>query len=207
MPDLAIGLMSGTSCDGVSSALISFQANHFKIIASQTTVYPFSFMQRLKNSSRLSIAEISLLNMELGERFASAVLRLLRKTKTPARNISVIGSHGHTVYHGPTDMMPSTLQLGESSVISHRTGIRVVSNFRARDIAAGGEGAPLVPYFDKAFFGKGAARILLNLGGIANITLTGRNIKTLSNAIGAKVGKGCKNIQRGFLKMAAEYIS
>jgi anhydro-N-acetylmuramic acid kinase len=114
----------------------------------------------------------------LGEQFARAALRLLRAAKVAATRVEVIGSHGHTIYHGPRDAVPSTLQIGAPSVIAQRIGVPVVADFRPRDMAAGGEGAPLVPYFDEAFFGGGPARALQNLGGIANVTIVGRGIPT-----------------------------
>jgi anhydro-N-acetylmuramic acid kinase len=118
--------------------------------------------------------------MELGEQFARAARRLLRAAKTPPARVAVIGSHGHTVYHGPDDPVRSTLQIGEPAVIAERTGIAVVAQFRPRDLAAGGQGAPLVPYFDEAFFGGGPARALQNLGGIANVTRLGRGLEPLA---------------------------
>ena len=98
----------------------------------------------------------------------------------PPQRVRVIGSHGHTVYHGPRDKIASTLQIGEPAVVAERTGIPVVADFRVRDIAAGGEGAPLVPAFDAAFFGAGAPRALLNIGGIANVTVVGDGIEPIA---------------------------
>ena len=180
MAHLAIGLMSGTSCDGVSAALARFQGRTVQVLAERTTPFPARLARRLRRSSSLSIPELSSLNMELGEQFARAALRLLRAAKVSPGRIAVIGSHGHTVHHGPRDPVPSTLQIGEASVIAERTGISVVANFRQRDLAAGGEGAPLVPYFDEAFFGGGPPRALQNIGGIANVTLVGRGVEPLA---------------------------
>jgi anhydro-N-acetylmuramic acid kinase len=114
--------------------------------------------------------------MELGEQFARSALHLLKTARVSPRRIEVIGSHGHTIYHGPRDTVPSTLQIGEPAVIAQRTGIAIVANFRPRDIAAGGEGAPLVPCFDEAFFGGRAVRAMQNIGGIANVAIVGRGI-------------------------------
>ena len=177
---LALGLMSGTSCDGVSAALARFQGRTLRVLAERTTPYPQRLARRLRQGPQLRAAEIASLNVELGERFASAALGLLRRARVSTKRVAVIGSHGHTLYHGPGDAIPSTLQIGEPAVIAQRTGIPVVANFRPRDLAAGGEGAPLIPFFDKAFFGNGPVRALQNLGGIANVTVVGKGFSTLA---------------------------
>jgi len=180
MPHLAVGLMFGTSCDGVSAAVARFYGRRVRVIAERTTPYPAVLRRRLARAGALSAAEISSLNMELGRLFARATLQLLRAARVAPSRVTVIGSHGHTVYHGPDDPVPSTLQLGDPAVIAQRTGIATVGGFRTRDIAAGGQGAPLVPYFDEAFFGHGPARALQNIGGIANVTLVGDGIDTIA---------------------------
>ncbi len=172
--------MSGTSCDGISAALVRFQGRTLQVLAERTRPYPQRLARLLRRGPSLSAAQVSSLNMALGEQFARTALRLLRAAKVPPRRVQVIGSHGHTIYHGPRDAVPSTLQIGEPAVIAERTGLPVVAQFRPRDIAAGGEGAPLVPYFDEAFFGGGPCRALQNLGGIANVTLVGRGVQTLA---------------------------
>jgi anhydro-N-acetylmuramic acid kinase len=172
--------MSGTSCDGVSAALVRFHGRSLRVLAESTRPYPAAFSQTLRTSDQLTAPALSALNMELGERFADAALRLLRSARVPAGRIRVIGSHGHSVYHGPRDRVPSTLQLGAPAVIAERTGRPVVADFRARDVAAGGVGAPLVPAFDEAFFGGSAPCALQNIGGIANVTVVGRGVRTLA---------------------------
>ena len=180
MGAVAMGLMSGTSCDGISAALAQFHGRTIHVIAQRTNPYSRTLTHLLRRGPCLRAAELSALNMALGERFAQAALRLLRAARVPARRVTVIGSHGHTIYHGPDDPIRSTLQLGEPAVIAQRTGLPVVADFRMRDLAAGGEGAPLVPYFDAAFFGGGPVRALQNLGGIANVTVVGRTIRPLA---------------------------
>ena len=180
MTDFALGLMSGTSCDGVSAALGRFQGRRLAVVAECTSPYPVALRQRLQRGPALTAREMSSLHMELGERFARAAHRVLRAAHIAARRVTVIGSHGHTIYHGPKDPVPSTLQIGSPAVIAQRTGIPVVADFRSRDLAAGGEGAPLVPYFDEALFGHGPIRALQNLGGIANVTVVGRGVATLA---------------------------
>ncbi len=177
---LAVGLMSGTSCDGISAALVRIDGRRVQVLAHRTTDYPDPLRKRLAAGQHLTAQDLSALTMELGERFAQAALGLLRRSRMAARRIAVIGSHGHTLYHGPRDRVPSTLQIGEPAVIAERTGIPVMANFRARDVAAGGEGAPLVPYFDEAVFGGGPIRALQNLGGIANVTVVGRRVTPLA---------------------------
>ncbi len=180
MAKLALGLMSGTSCDGISAALVRIQGRSVRVLAHRTTAYPARIARLLARSASLKTPELSALNVTLGERFAHAARVLLRAARCSSARITVIGSHGHTVYHGPRDPVPSTLQLGEPSVIAHRTGIPVVADFRPHDLAAGGEGAPLVPYFDEAVFGGGPVRALQNIGGIANVTVVGRGLRPIA---------------------------
>ncbi len=177
---LAVGLMSGTSADGISAALVRFENRRFRIIAYRTQAYSPSFSATLRRGPTLSAREVSHLHVALGEKLAQASLSLLHSVKVAPERVTVIGSHGHTLYHGPKDRIASTFQIGEPAIIAHRTGIAVVANFRTRDIAAGGEGAPLVPYFDKVFFGLGPPRALQNIGGIANVAVVGQNLKTLA---------------------------
>jgi anhydro-N-acetylmuramic acid kinase len=177
---LAVGLMSGTSCDGVSAALASFSGRRVRVLAEQTTPYPAALRRKLLRAAALPAAELSSLHAQLGELFARAAQRVLRTARASAARVEVIGSHGHTVYHGPDDPVPSTLQIGDPAVIAQRSGIPTVGDFRTRDIEAGGQGAPLIPYFDDAFFGRGPARALQNLGGIANVTFVGAGLRVLA---------------------------
>jgi len=177
---LTMGLMSGTSCDGISAALVGFQGRTFRLLAYQTVPYPKPLAELLRRAHELSVRGAAQVNLLLGELLASAALRLLRRSRVPAQTVFVIGSHGHTVYHGPTDAIPCTLQLGEPAIIAERTGRPVVANFRMRDVAAGGQGAPLVPFFDQFFFGQGPVRAMQNIGGIANVTVVGRRVKPIA---------------------------
>lgn len=167
---LALGLMSGTSADGLSLALGEFQERKFRLVDYRTVAYPSLLSKRITGALELKTAELSLLNFELGRFFAAQTAHFLETTKIPANKVRVIGSHGQTVYHGPNDHPANTLQIGEASLIAEKTGIPVVADFRPRDMAAGGEGAPLMPFFDDYFFSEDYGRALQNIGGIANVT-------------------------------------
>ena len=166
---LAIGLMSGTSADGVTAALVEFRRGTVKVLRCRT--YPFApaLRQRVLAALRLSVPELSRLNFELGEAFARAALRVKGRSR-----VVVIGSHGQTVWHGPEADPPNTLQIAEPALIAERTGIPVAADFRTRDMAAGGQGAPLVPAFDEYLFSRGPLRCLQNIGGIGNVSVAGQ---------------------------------
>jgi anhydro-N-acetylmuramic acid kinase len=158
--------MSGTSLDGIDVAIVKIHGRHIETLGFQTTPYRASLRERILACAELGGAHlISQLNFELGELYAKAALRAISRFG----RVELIGCHGQTVYH---EGRHHTLQLGEAAVIAERTGAPVVSNFRARDIAAGGEGAPLVPFVDYLLFRRAnRTRIALNIGGIANITV------------------------------------
>lgn len=168
--------MSGTSADGVSAALGRFHAHEFKLIGYLTQPYPPDIAEKIRWGGALPARDVSLLNVRLGEIFSQAALKLLKKHKIKPENVAVIGSHGQTIYHGPNDVMRNTFQIADPATIAERTGIPVASHFRQRDIAVGGEGAPLIPYFDQFFYGNGPVRALLNIGGIANVTIVGKGV-------------------------------
>ena len=162
------GIMSGTSLDGIDVALVEIRGSgHVRTIGFQSTPYPPRLRKELLAVSNAAThtAAISRLHFELGEQYARAALRAMGRFGRAA----LIGCHGQTIFH---EGRHSTLQIGEPAVIAERTGIPVVANFRARDIAAGGEGAPLVPYADYLLFRHPRrARTALNIGGIANVTV------------------------------------
>lgn len=172
----AIGLMSGTSADGVSAVIASFKGRTFELEAFENYPYPSQLRKKVLNALQLKTPELAHLHSELGSFFAQAALRTMRKQK----KIQVIGSHGQTVYHAPRHKFPVTLQIGDPSVIAERTGVPVASDFRSLDVASGGEGAPLIPFFDEYFFGGCPVRALQNIGGIANVTVVGKGVKTLA---------------------------
>ncbi len=166
-----MGLMSGTSLDGVSTALVRLTADPpgAKLVAFRQE--PYGAAERgaiIDAMARGTPRDLAFLHVALGERFAGAVLSLLAEAKISPKDLLFIASHGQTVWHEPGR---ATLQLGDAAVIAERIGARVVSDFRARDVAAGGQGAPLVPLADVMLFGhEERGRLLLNLGGMANFT-------------------------------------
>lgn len=170
--------MSGTSADGVSAAVASFQGKSFKFLGLVHHPYPADVFKKIRDGGALKTSDLSALNVVLGELFAEAALKLLKKYHLTTKDVACIGSHGQTIYHGPTDAVKNTLQIGDPAVIAERTGVTVVSHFRQRDVAAGGQGAPLIPYFDHYFYGDGPVRAFQNIGGIANVTVVGKGVST-----------------------------
>ncbi len=150
-----VGLMSGTSGDGVDAALVDITGRDRSLkartLAAHTLAYPRSLQQRILSASVSgTVADVCHLNALLGEWFANAALHVIRQAKLQPSNVALIGSHGQTVHHLPHGIhapgvgaIRSTLQIAEPAVIAERTGITTVANFRSRDIAAGGQGAPL----------------------------------------------------------------
>src|SRR3989338_4987891 len=180
MKRIAIGLMSGTSMDGIDAAVVEIhrrgRTRTIKALGFVTVPYPAGVRKRLldvtKTPNSLSrLSEISALNFTIGEHFAAAALKAMRQSGLTPGQIDLIGSHGQTVGHFPQAGVPSTLQLGEPAVIAHRTGVTTVADFRPADIAVGGEGAPLTPYVHYLLFRhERKSRAIHNLGGISNLT-------------------------------------
>ncbi len=175
-----VGLMSGTSADGVDAAVVEVSSRKVSLLAFDTFAYPAALRRQILGLCRPESArldDICHYNFVLGEVFADAVLKLCSKSGISSDTIALIGTHGQTIYHQPGGRrygrrtIRSTLQISEPSVIAQRTGITTVADFRPRDMAAGGEGAPLVPYADYILFKHGKlARAVQNIGGIANVT-------------------------------------
>jgi len=175
---LYLGLISGTSADGIDVALVHFQDGKPRLRAGYVHPWPVSLRTRMlalaQAESSIDLDTFGRLDVEIGECFADAALTLLKRNNIPATTIRAIGSHGQTVRHRPGGKYPFTLQIGDPAVIAERCGIDVVADFRRADIAAGGQGAPLVPAVHAALLSTpGQTRIVLNLGGIANITVLG----------------------------------
>lgn len=181
---LAIGLMSGTSLDGVDAILVKIENEKYCPLKFITLPYDKNFKQRiLKNTSDFTakLSEISSLNFELGYKFVKAIDLLLLNTGFKYKDIDFVASHGQTIWHDPNgnkceNAVPSTLQIGEPSVIAYKTGIKTISNFRTMDVAAGGEGAPLVPFSEYLLYRDSQKNIVLqNIGGISNLTFLSKN--------------------------------
>ena len=172
---LFIGLISGTSMDAVDAALVAFGGGGATIVATRSAPIPDGMKRELHALAQdPSGAAVRFWHADarLGSMFASAALDLLESAGVDAREVTAIGSHGQTVYHAPEATPPCTVQLGDPNVIAERTGITTVADFRRRDMAAGGEGAPLAPGFHRAMFSApGVERGILNLGGIANLSV------------------------------------
>lgn len=178
---LAVGLMSGTSLDGIDAALIRLGPGERDIatLATHHRPYTAGVREELARIARdeASPSTLCRAGVALAELHQEAVRHLLEIADVSASRVSVIGFHGQTVFHGPQPAhslgrpVRATLQIGDPAVLAERCGIAVVSNFRARDMAAGGEGAPLVPFVDWLLFADPQrGRVLLNIGGIANVT-------------------------------------
>jgi anhydro-N-acetylmuramic acid kinase len=204
--------MSGTSVDGVDAALVRLSGPpdepRVRLLAFVTLPYPPEVRQwimRVGAGEQTTAGEVSQLNFLLGELFAKAALRACRLAHVPPRRVSVIGSHGQTIYHqgalrrgawpcAPTRLEhpagPNTLQIAEPAVIAERTGAPVVADFRTADVAAGGQGAPLVPMVDYLLLrDRQKGTVALNIGGIANVTVLQADAKPL-DVFGFDTGPG-----------------
>jgi anhydro-N-acetylmuramic acid kinase len=184
-PLLILGMMSGTSADGIDAALAHISGAppelNAKLLNHTSVSFPAALRKeilRFAEQQPISAGELSQLNFRLGEIYAEAALTACKRFHIASRKIALIGNHGQTVFHqGPPvpylgRPTASTLQIGEPSVIAARTGITTVADFRPADIALGGQGAPLVPYADYVLYRHGKlGRVSLNLGGIANVTV------------------------------------
>ncbi len=172
---LYLGLISGTSADGIDAALCSFESSP-RLHAALTHPYPHDLHARIlelaQGDGATTLDEIGALDARIGACFAQAALALLERTKIDAQEVRAIGSHGQTLRHRPYANPRFTLQLGDPNLITERLGITTVADFRRADFAAGGQGAPLLPVFHAALFARAGEAIgVLNLGGIANLTV------------------------------------
>ncbi len=174
-PALYLGLISGTSADAIDVALASFTGTP-RLLTGRALAYPPALRTQVldlaRSTAALDLDALGALDVALGHAFAEAAATLLDHAGVPATAVRAIGLHGQTIRHRPTGAHPFTLQLGDPNVIAERTGILTVADFRRRDVAAGGQGAPLVPAFHAALLrDPRETRAALNLGGIANLTL------------------------------------
>ena len=175
--NLIMGLMSGTSADGLSIALCEVSGRSLAVQAFGNYPYSAALQARLIAAKDLRAPELSALNFELGRLWAGMVKTFCRRHRVAYKSVAVIGSHGQTVWHAPGEK-GHTLQIGEASFIAEETGRPVVCDFRPADMAAGGEGAPLIPFMDEYLFGRGCPVALQNIGGVGNIAFAGKGVKT-----------------------------
>lgn len=170
-----VGLISGTSMDAIDAALIETDGQSLRLLAGHSHPWPPQLIAEIRDLARSahgSLDALCRLDALAGESFAAAATELLRRASLAGADISAIGSHGQTVRHRPDADPAFTLQIGDANRIAERCGITTVADFRRRDLAAGGEGAPLVPAFHAAILGDANEnRVVLNIGGIANITV------------------------------------
>lgn len=182
----AVGLMSGTSLDGIDAALVEIRGNYtdtvLKLIGYINMEMPRNIKDEIKTACSIEDSSSILvcsLNFKLGYLFSSAVKEVCNKYEFPLEKLDFIASHGQTIYHIPSaydNFARSTLQIGEPSIIAYETNTTVISNFRVMDIAAGGQGAPLVPFSEFMLYGsKDKNRVLQNIGGVGNVTVIPKN--------------------------------
>jgi anhydro-N-acetylmuramic acid kinase len=180
-PKLVLGLMSGTSADAIEVALARISPTQRQLLNHTSIKFPPALQKeilRVAEQQPISAGDLSQLNFRMGEVFAEAALTACRRFRVRPRKLTLIGSHGQTIFHQgqPAKYLgratASTLQIGEPAIIAARTGITTIADFRPADIALGGQGAPLVPYADYLLYRHPKlGRVCLNLGGIANVTV------------------------------------
>jgi len=199
--ELIIGLMSGTSVDGIDAALVGFQSQHrLQVVATLFIPYSADLKQRInrlaQTKSGLDMSEVDSVDTELAELYADTCISLIQQTqeKFPGINhasISAISNHGQTVRHEPNADPPYSVQLGNTQTIANLTRIKTIGQFRQGDLAAGGQGAPLMPAFHNAILGQEDPKaLILNIGGIANITQLNVHPAAATGPIGFDTGPG-----------------
>ncbi len=189
-----ISLMSGTSIDSIDACYVRiFDDLTFKVISNYSLSYPEGIRAKLLElaNGRGTVKEVCLMNFAVGEMFAKCVNELLKKFNIKKEEIDFISTHGQTICHMPElqDIgeykTRGTLQIGDISVISQLTGIMTIGDFRPKDMASGGQGAPLVPFADKILFGTGKNRLIQNIGGISNVTVLSKDCEIFAFDNGA----------------------
>ena len=177
--DYYIGLISGTSIDGVDCVLVQFNGDQPKLIATHSEPIELGLREnilQLCGGKNINLELYGNTDVAIGQLFAKAALTLLANEDIERTAVRAIGSHGQTVFHHPQGDTPFTLQIGDPNSIAHLTGITTIADFRRRDMAAGGEGAPLAPLLHRNCFQSASTdRVVLNVGGIANITVLNKD--------------------------------
>ncbi len=174
-----LGLMSGTSMDAIDAALVDFNVSPLRIFATSATAFDLELKRRIANildsADSVPLDEVGQIDVELARAFSQAALTLVRDAGLSTGRVTAIGSHGQTLRHCPDLPTPFTWQIGDPNTLTELTDITVVADFRRRDVAAGGQGAPLLPVFhDQVFRSDDEDRVIANLGGIANVTVLRR---------------------------------
>jgi anhydro-N-acetylmuramic acid kinase len=173
-------MMSGTSMDAIDAVIVDFRAKPLRIIAASATPFEAELKQRIAalidTADHVALDELGQIDVALARAFARAATDLMRTAGVSAAAVCAIGSHGQTLRHRPDLPMPFTWQIGDPNTLAEMTGITVVADFRRRDVAAGGQGAPLLPVFhDHVFRSDDEDRVIVNVGGIANVTILSRD--------------------------------
>ncbi|MFI3603297.1 anhydro-N-acetylmuramic acid kinase AnmK [Vagococcus fluvialis] len=178
----AVGIMSGTSLDGIDVALVKITGETYELVDFQSYSFELGMKEKISRSLAKETSDVELicsLNFELAYLFGDAVLKICEHNKMNSSDLEFVASHGQTVYHHPKNangLVSSTLQIGESSIIAEMTKTTVVSDFRPRDMAVGGQGAPIVPFSEYVMYrSQTSQRILQNIGGISNATIIPKN--------------------------------
>lgn len=188
--ELYVGLMSGTSLDAIDAALVSIDTDNIELLSSYQLPIPHALRQQIltiSSEQKTTLSLLGLIDHKLAKLYATAVINLLEQAKVDASSITAIGNHGQTVCHQPTGDSPFTIQLGDANLIAAITGIDTIADFRRLDIALGGQGAPLAPAFHQFLFPqRDSTTVVLNIGGIANITVLDAD----GNVIGFDTGPG-----------------
>ena len=173
--ELYIGIMSGTSMDGIDAVLVNFEGDKLRKIGDHSQNFPPDLKEELDsllNNYKTELTKIGEIDHRLALCYAGTVHHLLDKVNIKPSEVKAVGCHGQTIFHSPGSRFPFTIQLGDGNLIAARTGIKTITDFRRMDMSFGGGGAPLVPAFHQAFLNdKKEKRCILNLGGIANITI------------------------------------
>ena len=179
MDELYIGIMSGTSLNGADAVLLSLADKQIKVLRTHSEPFPealYASLQQLITTQQAALSQLADIDHHLAVIYSLAAKKLLHAAKINAVQVQAIGCHGQTIYHQPDDAHSNSLQLGDPNFVAESTGITVVADLRRRDMAAGGQGAPMVPAFHAAAFrNTDSNRVILNIGGIANITILPRD--------------------------------
>lgn len=174
-----IGIMSGTSVDGIDAVLVEDSSAGLKMAGQHSREFPSDLKNdilQLLSTFQVHLKKLGEIDARLGISYAEAVNALLRETKVNPKNVLAIGCHGQTVYHNPRGEFPFTMQIGDGNKVAALTGIKTICDFRRMDVAFGGDGAPLAPAFHNGYlYSEQEARVILNLGGIANITILNKD--------------------------------